>query len=752
MSDLKRSASVLLLIAIFLVKASRAQTGATPGGAEVANPAILGFRDAKSEADLERRFLAVPDPKLAERHLRTLTSAPHIAGTAEDRVTAEYVAERFREAGLETSIIEYRVWMNLPGEISVDVVAPAGVHMHGPSAEKTEANDQQEDPRIAPAFNEYSPSGDLEAEVVYANYGRPEDFAKLEQLGIDLRGKLVMARYGQGYRGVKVLLAQQHGAVAVILYSDPADDGWIRGDMYPVGPWRPSSAAQRGSVGYMFEFPGDPTTPGIASIPSVRNEQRIAPEDSAEMPKIPSTPLSYGDAWPILEHLDGPDSPRDWQGALPFTYHVGPGPVRVHLHLKQDYAYRIIWDVIGRVRGSCIPDQTVIAGNHRDAWVYGAVDPGSGTAALLEAAHGIGQLLKSGWRPRRSIVLASWDAEEVGLVGSTEWVEQNLSEHPDEFANIVAYFNTDVAVAGPRFGASAVPSLKEFVRDVTKAVPSPRGGTVYDSWSEQHAETGATPTVVGEVRHAVASSADVLVGDLGAGSDFVPLFEHAGVPATDISSNGPYGVYHSAFDNFAWFAKFADPAFVYEQEMARVLGLEVLRMANADVLPFDYEEYGKELSQYASLLERNLRQEFGAKSPSVDGVRSAAARLEKAGAALLHAQKNPSADPARLNRAAIDAERAFLLSPPEKPAGASKSAQQTANAVSEIGAGLPTRPWYRHAIFAPGRYTGYDVQVFPGVHDAIERGDLAQAGKQVAAAGAAIDRVSAVLEGAVRKP
>ena len=333
---------------------------------------ILGFRDAVTESSIESRFLAVPDPKRAEEHLRILTQAPHIAGSVEDKATADYVARKFGEAGLETEVVAYRVWMNYPSEISVDVTAPTGVAMHGPTREHVDGDPYEEDPRVVVPFNGMSPSGDVEAVVVYANYGTPEDFKNLEAMKIDVRGKIVLVRYGKNFRGVKVRLAQQHGAAAVLIYSDPFDDGWRRGDKYPQGPWRPDTGVQRGSIGYMFEFPGDPTTPGIASLPSLPDSQRISPDQSAQMPQIPSTPLSYADAWPILEHLGGPDSPRGWQGSLPFTYHVGPGPVKVHMRLRQDYQFRTIWDVIGQVRGTESPDEWVIAGNHRDAWVYGA--------------------------------------------------------------------------------------------------------------------------------------------------------------------------------------------------------------------------------------------------------------------------------------------------------------------------------------------------------------------------------------------
>src|SRR5271170_7322068 len=441
---------------------------------------IFGFRDSAAEAATEARFLAVPDPKLAEEHLRTLTQAPHMAGTPEDKATADYVAQKFRDAGLDTEIVEYKVWINYPLEISVDVTAPAGVEMHGPTREHVDGDPYDDDPRVVMPFNGMSPSGDAEADVVYANYGTPEDFDKLDKLKIDVRGKIVLVRYGQNFRGVKVFIAQEHGAGGVIIYSDPYDDGWRHGDKYPAGPWRPDTGVQRGSVGYMFEFPGDPTTPGVASLPSLPESQRVSPQQSAQMPKIPVTPLSYRDAAPILQNLGGPDSPREWQGALPFTYHVGPGPVRLKMHLKQDYQFRTLWDVIGRVRGTELPNEWVIAGNHRDAWVYGAADPISGTAAMLEAVHGVGELLKSGWKPKRTMIFGSWDGEEEGLIGSTEWVEQ----HEPELASAPAYFNMDVAVSGPKFSASSVPSLKQFLRDVTKAVPSPKGGTVYEQWQK----------------------------------------------------------------------------------------------------------------------------------------------------------------------------------------------------------------------------------------------------------------------------
>ncbi len=718
---MKKFALVAGVSLFFTSIGGTSQSTSSPNGV---NP-LFGFRNSVEENAIESRFLAVPDPKLAEAHLRTFTQAPHMAGTPEDKATAEYVAQKFREAGLETEIVEYKVWMNYPSEISVDVTAPVGVTMHGPTREHVDGDPYQDDPRVVMPFNGMSPSGDVEAEVVYANYGSPQDFKKLEDLKVDVRDKIVLVRYGENFRGVKAFVAQEHGAAGVLIYSDPADDGWRRGDKYPQGPWRPDTGVQRGSIGYMFQFPGDPTTPGVASVPSLTDSKRVPAEQSAQLPKIPTTPLSYADAWPILEHLGGPDSPRDWQGSLPFTYHVGPGPMKVRMHLKQDYQYRTIWDVIGKIRGSEFPDEWVVGGNHRDAWVYGAVDPNSGTAAMLEAVHGIGELLKSGWKPKRTIVFGSWDAEEEGLIGSTEWGEQ----HASDLANAPAYFNMDVAVSGAKFGASSVPSLKQFLRDVTKVVPSPKGGMLYDEWRKANqpgAENAQAPTeAIGDTGRlpAAQGKSDVPVGDLGSGSDYTVFLQHLGVPSTDVSSTGSYGVYHSVFDNFAWFKKFGDPDFTYEQEMARVYGIEAIRMADADVLPYDYEEYAKEITAYIEAAKKKAGKDFGSQPPDFKEATDAAHHFEQAAAKVFERGKNPPKDPASLNQALRQAERALLI--PD---------------------GLPNRPWFHHAIYAPGQYTGYAAVVIPGVNEAIDRHDVDRTREQISALAAALNRATKVLE------
>jgi N-acetylated-alpha-linked acidic dipeptidase len=572
--------------------------------------------DFSEQAKWDAVFLAVPDAKLAGEHLKLLTAAPHWASSPEDYKTAEYVAAKFKAAGLQTEIVPFRVWMNRPVKIEITAVDASGRKlMSGPTPEHVDpkaygGDPFQDDPRILPAFNGSSPSGDLTADVVYANYGTQADFKKLADLGVSVKGKIVLVRYGSNFRGVKVYIAQQQGAAGVLIYSDPADDGYPRGDMYPRGPYRPDSGVQRGSVQFLPIYAGDPTSPGVGATVDLPDAARTMDPAGAKttrlnQPSVPSNPLSYQDAAPILKALDGPETPREWQGAMPFTYHLGgTGKVTVHMHLEQEYKLRTIWDVIGTIPGDDTVDW-VVAGNHRDAWVFGAVDPNSGTAAMLETVHGLGVLLKQGWKPKRTIVIGSWDAEEEGLIGSTEWAET----HARELAHAVAYFNTDVGVSGPSFTASAVPSLKEFVREVARAVPSPKGGTVYDQWlAVQQGEPGRTAAGAVNPFNAASNAPEtndaVKVGDLGSGSDYTPFLQHLGVPATDIGSDGPYGVYHSVFDNYNWFVKYADPTFVYEQQQARVFGLEVLHMADADVLPYDYRLYGREVVGYLDAAKR----------------------------------------------------------------------------------------------------------------------------------------------------
>ena len=690
---------------------------AAQSAAQPAQPAVFGYADFAAQAKIEKQFLAVPDARLAGQHLKTLTAEPHLAATPEDHKTAEYVAQKFRAAGLTTEFVPYRVLLNQPKTVRVEAWDQSGkLLMSGPTREHVVGDPFQDDPRVVMPFNGSSGSGDVTAEVVYANYGRLEDFDQLAAQHIDLKGKIVLVRYGGNFRGVKVFIAEQRGAAGVLIYSDPQDDGFTKGDAYPAGPWRPETGVQRGSVQYMFEYPGDPETPGVASTLELPDSARVSPYGS--QPHIISIPISYPDAAPILQALQGPGVPKGWQGGLGFRYHIGTvagqGSVKVHLVSQQDYQRRIIWDVIGKIKGTEFPDDWVVIGNHRDAWVYGAVDPSSGTAAMLESVHGIGALLQQGWRPKRTILICSWDAEEEGLIGSTEWVEQNAKA----LEHAVAYFNTDVAVAGPDFSAAAVPSLKEFLRELTRSVPSPLGGTVYQQWKinsasgNEHRRSNAPP-VAGE---------EVQVGDLGSGSDFTAFLQHVGVPSTDISSGGPYGVYHSAFDNYAWYTQNADPKFVYLQEMARVFGLEALRMADADVLPYDYVTYAREISSYIDAAKQKSKDQ--GLSLDLGPAQAAAVRFSAAAEHVHRQQTAASGDLAKLNLELRQAE---------------------ADLLSE--AGLPNRPWFRHTIFAPGEYTGYAAVVIPGVNEALDSKDQQRAAQQLTVLTLALNRAAQTLEG-----
>lgn len=682
---------------------------------------VFGFRDFSAQQKIDTEFLAVPSRALAREHLKALAGAPHWASSPEDYATAQYVASQFRADGLQTEIVPYSVWMTKPVYVTVEAF-DAGGHklLTGPKRERVPAaangtvDHYQDDPRIIPTFNSSSPSGDVSAPLVYANYGRIEDFRRLSDAGISVKGKIVLVRYGGSFRGVKVYLAQRAGAAGVLIYSDPEDDDARNKVAYPDGPARPDTAVQRGSVQFLPIYPGDPTTPGVASVPTLRPSQRLSSDKiKLDVPSIPAQPLSWADAEPLLRALTGPVAPTEWQGGGALRYRFGGSDsVTVHMRIEVDAGLRIIWDVIGRIPGATHPEEYVVAGNHRDAWVYGATDPGSGSAAMLETAHGLGVLLKHGWRPNRTILLGSWDGEEQGLIGSTEWVEQ----HPAEMQRAVAYLNVDEAAAGPHFNAGAVPSLYRFIREAAAAVPSPAGGTVLDRWRAESAEDGGK-------RVSASPVTDTHIGDLGSGSDYTPFFQHAGVPSTDISSSGPFGVYHSAFDDLDWFTRFADPEFAYTQQQARLLGIEILHMADADVLPYDEVMYASEILRYIEHSKkdgarRRMELDFSETEAAAQSFAAAADRVHELELA-------PAANRVKLNHALRAAESALLL--PD---------------------GLPGRPWYRHSIFAPGEFTGYAAVALPGVSDAIEERDAARGQSQLNALAQALRRAATALDAA----
>ena len=655
-------------------------------------PAIDGFTAdrAASERRWEEQFRAVPTPSSAREHLRYLTREPHVAGTKEDYATAVYVRDQLRSYGLPAEIKEYEVWLNYPKtptvlELITTRRQQLNVHEALVPIDPTSSN-----PKITPLFNGYAASGDVTAPVVYANYGLPPDYDALKKAGVDVKGKIVIVRYGNSFRGVKAKVAEDHGAIGCIIYSDPADDGYMQGDVYPKGPWRPVASGQRGSVQYLFEYPGDPLTPGR---PAVSGVPRLKPEEATDLTRIPVQPIAYDVARTILSQLKGPVRPRDFQGGLPFAYHAGgTDDVKVHLKTEMDYKTRTIWDVVTRIDGNEEKDRWVILGNHRDAWVFGAVDPNSGTSAMLEVGRGFGELLKAGWKPRRTIILCSWDAEEYGLVGSTEWAEEMATELKEK---AVAYLNLDAAVSGANFGASSVPSLWKLIRAATRDIKDPKTGkSVYQQWQDHTQEDRSEEEKVkgGEAR----------IAPLGSGSDYTPFLQHLGVASTDMSFGGDYGVYHSAYDSFYWMDHFGDPGFRYHVAAAQLWGTMAMRLADADGLPFDYTDYAKQIREFFDdtmklARWRNLAGSLDEK-PMTDALNDFAKEAERVEKNRQDAIRSSNRGRlAKINDALMQAERAFI-----------------------DDRGLRGRAWYKHEIYAPGFYTGYAAQPLTDFRQAID--------------------------------
>jgi N-acetylated-alpha-linked acidic dipeptidase len=679
--------------------------------------AIDGFNADRASAQRrwEEQFRAVPNPQSAREHLRRLTIEPHIAGTKEDYATAIYVRDQLRSYGLTADLKEYDVWLNYPNTPSVLELITTRRQRLSTHEAVVPGDPSSSHPKITPLFNGYTASGDVTAPLVYANYGLPDDYEDLKKIGVDVKGKIVIVRYGNSFRGVKAKVAEDHGAIGCIIYSDPADDGYMQGDVYPKGPWRPVASGQRGSVQYLFEYPGDPLTPGRPSIPGV---PRLKPEGATDLTRIPTQPIAYDVARTILSQLKGPLRPRDFQGGLPFAYHVGgTGDVKVRLKTDMDYKIRKIWNVVARIDGNEEKDRWIILGNHRDAWVFGAVDPNSGTSAMLEVGRGLGQLLKQGWTPRRTIILCSWDAEEYGLVGSTEWAEELAGELKEK---AVAYLNLDAAVSGVHFGASSVPSLWKLMRAATRDIKDPKTGkSVYQQWQDRARENRPE----GE-----QNPPEARIFALGSGSDYTPFLQHLGIASTDMGFNGDYGVYHSAYDSFHWMDKFGDPGFHYHVAAAQLWGTLTLRLAGAEGLSFDYTDYAGQLREFfgeALTLanRRNLAKSFDEKSmtAAIDDFAKEAERVEKSRQEAIR-----GSDAARLlkiNNALVQAERQFIDQ-----------------------RGLRGRPWYKHQIYAPGFYTGYAAQPLTDFRQSLDDRNGATAKESLERIVEAIKRATATLK------
>ncbi|HEV8703251.1 MAG TPA: M28 family metallopeptidase [Candidatus Polarisedimenticolia bacterium] len=716
---------------------SAAGSPAAPGSPVPPATGIFGFLRASlpRQREIEALLLSLPDTARVEEHARVLTGEPHIAGTPGNARVQRYIADRFKEAGLDVEMKSYDVYMGYVNRALLEQVAPEPRLLTRPEEGVPEDRDAS-DPRASLNWNAYSPSCDLTREVVYVNHARPEDFAALDRLGVSVKDRLVLARYYRGYRGGKAQEAQKRGAAGIIFYSDPMEDGYYRGDVYPHGPWGPESHFQRGATAFDYIVPGDPLTPGWASLPGAR---RIDPRQAENLPRIPSVPISWRDALVVFRNLAGPAVPRGWQGGLPLTYHVGPGPARLHLRIEASFERRAITNVIGVLRGSAEPEKIVLLGNHHDAWVYGAVDPASGTAAMLELARVAGELKRRGFPPRRTLVFGNWDAEEWTLTGSTEWGE----EREDDLArNGVACLNIDSAAAGPNFQATAVPTMRRLISEALRDVRDPRSGEDLFAVTLRDDEEGAFTPIYNAP--AVEHRAHRINYDiLGSGSDYTVFFNHIGMPSLDAGFDGPYGVYHSVLDNYFWMSRFGDPGFLYHTTMVRVWALLAYRTANADILPFEESPYPADVGTYLDDLEKSAG---AARLPDLADLRAAIAEWEKAAAefdarvaAILEAE---APGPPRQRGAASRGPRPS----PKALAGVNASLMRAERDLLSA-AGIPKRPWFRHLIYAP--LPTYQAETLPGLREAIGDGDAPRAAAQARTLAAAVRaRTATVRKGA----
>jgi N-acetylated-alpha-linked acidic dipeptidase len=702
---------------------------------------ILGFTpdSATRESAIEEKFKSIPTPEEEKRQHRIFTAEPHIAGSKRNNELADYVAAEWKRQGLEDVVIRrYDVYGTNPKSASLELTAPT---QYTATLRETPlpGDDDSKNPAISSAWLGMSISGEVTAPVVYAHSGNPEDYDLLRKNGIDVKGKIVLVRYSNpySYRGFKALTAQREGAAAILIYSDPAEDGYKKGKVDPDGPWGPEYKIQRGAITYDFMVPGDPQTPGWASVPGAK---RIPIEEAASAPKIMALPLSWHDAKPLLENMDGPLAPADWQGGLGFSYHFGGGQEKVHLKIEMDNRVQPYYVVEGRIRGSELPDEWVVLGNHRDAWVFGGVDPSSGTASMMEMTRALGQLAKNGLRPRRSIIVCSWDGEEVGLTGSTEWGEQFADELRSK---AVAYINVDEATSGPNFHGQAVASLAPMLEETTRSLKDPSGKSLYDAWKEtvirESAESRSGPFDSGTTNTTLTDTR------IGSGSDHTVFLNFIGMPVIGLGFVGDYGVYHSAYDDFFWMNHFGDPGYKYHTLMSQLWGVTALRLANAELLPFDFATYAANIRQFVNELskanQKNMSKqpasnhdvilsggEAGAKDPTKDcatcGASGTASEpldlsdVQKAIDVFESAGKNLNDLARQLVQGPIDPKLALTLN--------HGMMQLERNWLNPDG--IPGRPWFEHILYG-ARFTYAHLEL-PGLTEAVEKQDWPTARQQ----------------------
>ena len=634
-----------------------------------------------TETEWEQQARAIPDAARIRSTIEKLSAQPHLAGTPGSKQTADWLLAQLREFGLDAHVETFEALLPTPKTRILEMTAPSQFQ-----AKLEEANTAG-----VPPYNAYSGDGDVTAPLVYANYGLPADYDTLKERGIDVKGKIVLVRYGAAFRGVKPRVAYEHGAIGCIIYSDPRDDGYYRGDVLPKGPYRPADGVQRGSVVDLGIQPGDPLTPGWASEPGAK---RLTLAEAKTMQQIPVLPISWGDAQPLLAALGGPVAPETWRGALPNTYHLGPSVANVHLKVEMDNGIHPLYDVIATIPGTEFPDEWILHGNHHDAWVGGASDPLSGAAPLLETARSLAELSRRGWKPRRTIMLAFWDGEEFGLMGSTEWME----EHADELnRKLAVYINSDSSGKGT-LSAGGSDTLDSFVKDILREVKDPTTGK---SLLDAYLATGTKEKPL-----------EFHLSPLGSGSDYTPFLQHLGIASLSLGFDNAAGggVYHSAYDDFSWFSRFEDTDFTYGRALAQMNATVAVRLADAPVLPLEFKRLTASVTTWLGEIERNEKNKA-----NFDAVRKANAKLAEAAANLdkarVHAASRlAAATPAKraeIDRIFINAEHDLTLDP-----------------------GLPGRPWYRHRLYAPGRYTGYAVKTLPGIREAVEAGNSAEAAEQ----------------------
>ena len=714
------------LSVITLVSAALTTSLLAPAGAfSISNdgPARVSTA-AAAAAEWEEKFRAIPRAELLREYMQVLAAEPHHLGSAADKRNAEWMRDKLRSWGLEAKLEEFEVLFPTPKERVLELTEPE--KYTAKLKEPVVAEDPDSgDANQLPVYNVYSAGGDVTAPLVYVNYGVPADYEQLAKMGVEVKGKIVIARYGASWRGIKPKVAYEHGAVGCLIYSDPKDDGYYQGPVYPEGPYRPEQGAQRGSVMDMPIHPGDPLTPGIGAVKGAR---RLAREEAKTILKIPVMPISYGDALPLLRQLKGQVVPEAWRGALPITYRIGAGETKVHLKLSFDWKQVTLYNVIARIEGSAYPDEWVIRGNHHDAWVNGADDPVSGMSAVLEEARAFGELLKQGWRPKRTIIFCAWDGEEQGLLGSTEWVEQHAGELTQK---AVAYINSDSTGKG-FFGVSGSHTLEHFINDVARSVNDPRTGkSLYDMLQTRRAVRARTEDDKREARE----RADLRIGALGSGSDYTAFLDHLGIASLNLGfgGEGGGGVYHSVYDSIAWYTRFSDSTFEYGRTLVQAAGTATMRLADAQLLPFEFTRFAETVGRYVDEINALPKQgvDLLPLQQAAERLRQSADSYDRALRTLVISgslNAESSGEVKEVNRLLYQSERKLL---------------------SETG--LPRREWFRHQIYAPGFYTGYGVKTLPGVREALEQKNWSEASAQVGVISRTLDAMSAQIEAATKK-